>query len=306
MTKHNPAEDLAYASPFLVLSIIYFDDKILDMKKYFLAGIIILILGGGAWYYRHQHSDAIKIDLPPAQDFENFITDKVATDTSEQIVDKPKVSINLNTNTDTTTKPRAIAATSSPSIADKINLNIPFTSQAPTANWSEPFQDACEEASILMVDYYYQNKKFPDKSEVEKILLDMVKWQTDTWGWHKNLPVAKVAELATGYFGKYRPVIVEDVTIAKIKGFLNQGLPVIVPADGKKLDNPNFRNGGPAYHMLVIKGYAGDKFITNDPGTRLGADFIYTQANLMDSIADWNENEASATGPKRILILYKN
>jgi hypothetical protein len=75
-----------------------------------------------------------------------------------------------------------------------------------------------------------------------------------------------------------------------------------VPADGKKLDNPNFKNGGPVYHMLVIKGFTGDKFITNDPGTRLGADFIYTQSNLMYSLADWDENKNAATGGKVGLV----
>jgi len=276
------------------------------MKKYFLVGIFILALGGGFWYYRTQRSNAIKIDLPPAQDFANFITDRVATDTSDQIVDKPNVNTNTNINVNTNAPTKPTTSPTNTSVADKINLNVPFSSQAPTSNWDEPFQNACEETSVLMVDYYYQNKKFPEKTEVEKILVDMVKWQTDAWGLHKDLTLAEVAELVTGYFGQYRPVIVENVTVEKIKSFLNQGLPVVVPANGKKLDNPNFRNGGPAYHMLVIKGYAGDKFITNDPGTRLGADFVYTQANIMDSMADWNEKEAVANGPKRVLILYKN
>ena len=33
---------------------------------------------------------------------------------------------------------------------EEINLDIPFTSQAPSLNWDQPYQDFCEEASILM------------------------------------------------------------------------------------------------------------------------------------------------------------
>lgn len=34
-------------------------------------------------------------------------------------------------------------------------LPVPYTSQAPYAYWGQPWQDACEETSILMVDKYY-------------------------------------------------------------------------------------------------------------------------------------------------------
>ncbi len=35
------------------------------------------------------------------------------------------------------------------------NIDVPFTSQAPTGNWSEPWQKACEETSIYMVTSFY-------------------------------------------------------------------------------------------------------------------------------------------------------
>lgn len=39
--------------------------------------------------------------------------------------------------------------------------------------------------------------------------------------------------------------------------------------------------------MLVVKGYINNNFITNDPGTRNGADYVYTSQNLFDAIADF-------------------
>lgn len=263
--------------------------------------IVLLIAVGLASFLFYQELFVHKpqIILPPAQDYQNFVdkTPDLAVVTSTLSI--PTTITNIS--------PKQIVNQNnvSPDLPkDKINLNIPFTSQAPTANWVQPFEDACEEASILMVDYYYSKKIMPTKSAVEDILVAMVKWQEDNWGEHANLPLAKLTEYISLNYD-YRPEIIADPSVDLIKKYLNQGWPIIVPANGKKLANPNFRNGGPTYHMLVIKGYVDDKFITNDPGTRLGADFIYTQENLMASIADWDGNKNGASGPKRILILHK-
>src|SRR5262249_12869827 len=40
----------------------------------------------------------------------------------------------------------------------EVNLDVPFTIQAPNQDWSGPFEDTCEEASILMVNDYYQGQ----------------------------------------------------------------------------------------------------------------------------------------------------
>ena len=172
-------------------------------------------------------------------------------------------------------------------VVEEINLNIPFTSQAPTANWEQPYQDACEEAALLMVDYYYTKKEFPHPEKVEIILQEMIQWQEENWGGHEHLPIIKLKEFVENYFN-YKTEIIYDLNVEKIKNYLDRGIPVIVPANGKKLDNPYFSNGGPEYHMLVIKGYLGDNFITNDPGTKRGLNFIYTSENLLYSIADWD------------------
>ena len=39
-------------------------------------------------------------------------------------------------------------------LSPTMNLSVPFTSQAPEQNWDEPWQDACEEAAVLMLDAY--------------------------------------------------------------------------------------------------------------------------------------------------------
>ncbi|MCD4761008.1 C39 family peptidase [bacterium] len=271
------------------------------VKKYLIIIAIFLLLGV-AYIYRSRSYQVIEIDLPETQQYQDFIKEPQAV-SEEDNSEEPTDVLAFEEDPEDILGEK-IEEENEP-VKTSINLDIPFTSQAPTANWDQPFQDACEEASILMVDYYYQNKKFPSKEEVEGILLEMVAWQEENWQGHYNLPIAKVAEYTVATLD-YQIEVIENLTAEKIKNFLNQGIPVVVPADGHKLNNPNFSGDGPDYHMLLIKGYVDNKFITNDPGTRNGADFVYTSQNLMESIFDWDIKKSSTTGSKRGLVLFKN
>ncbi len=272
------------------------------MKKIFFI-IIPIILIGGAYIYYNRSNQGIHADVPtalPYKEFQDLLnqnsdqSDPVNTPTNEQ-------NTNQNDQANTALKPENQA----PSEVAKtsINLAVPFTSQAPTANWNEPFQDACEEAAILMADYYLRGLNMPSPQQVEDTLVAMIDWEGVHMNGDIDMSISELAYFAKNYLGYQNYDIVEDLTADKIRSYLDEGLPVIVPANGKRLANPNFRNGGPIYHMLVVKGYVEDKFITNDPGTRKGADFIYTVDNLMYSIADWNEKEHQASGAKRALVL---
>jgi hypothetical protein len=77
---------------------------------------------------------------------------------------------------------------------------------------------------------------------------------------------------------------------------------VYVVADGKVLPNPHFRNGGPVYHALIIRGYTEDSFITNDPGTQFGKNFVYKYHELMNAIHDWNDGDVP-NGRSAVLVV---
>jgi len=183
---------------------------------------------------------------------------------------------------------------------EEINLAVPFMVQAPHADWSMPYKEACEEASILMAVYYLQSKELDEqtaKTEINK----MVEWQIVQWGGHYDLSIKETAELTQKYFSDYKIIIIPDLTVDKIKIYLKQGYPVVVPVAGRQLGNPFFQNPGPLYHMLVVKGYMDDKFITNDPGTKRGRDFVYNYEVLMSAINDWDGE--NPTGGKMGLVI---
>ncbi len=206
-------------------------------------------------------------------------------------------------NTQPITTPVAIENNNqAPTILSEVNLNIPFQPQAPFADWAEPYQDACEEASIIMVDHYLRGVGL-SKQEMKDEIDQMVAWQTQKWDWHKNLTVEEVKIVAAEFY-KYKTEIITDLTIKKIKTQLSLGRPVVVPATGRDLGNPYYTPPGPIYHMLVIKGYdANGNFITNDPGTKRGADYSYNESVLLPAIRDWDGTNAA--GPRVGLIMYK-
>ena len=67
--------------------------------------------------------------------------------------------------------------------------------------------------------------------------------------------------------------------------------------------NPNFKDGGPNYHMLVVTGYDATGFVTNDPGTRLGQNFHYDYAGFDYAIHDWDATNIQNGG--RDMLVFK-
>lgn len=182
-------------------------------------------------------------------------------------------------------------------------LDVPFTSQAPEKIWDQPWQDACEEAAILMLDAYYKKYSLSPlfaKDELQK----MVDWETAR-GWGGSVEIEKVKLTAEWYIGKKDFKIIQNPTVEDIKRSLVNKNPVLVVADGKALPNPNFRSGGPIYHALLVIGYNDEtgEFVTNDPGTQFGAGFRYKYDDLMNSIRDWNGGDVPEG--KRVVLVVK-
>jgi hypothetical protein len=175
--------------------------------------------------------------------------------------------------------------------------------QAPHSNWNLPYQETCEEAATLMVHYFYEGKTFTKEIANEEIK-NLVAFQEKILGTYKDTTAEETARFISEYW-EYDSVRVVPATIEAIKSEINAGRPVIIPTSGKRLfaGNPYFRNGGPLYHMLVIKGYTKDgKFITNDPGIGRGESYVYKEDLLFDAIHDWNGGKVTE-GEKLMIVI---
>lgn len=182
-----------------------------------------------------------------------------------------------------------------------VNLDVPYTSQAPERNWEDPWQNACEEAAILMIDAYVRGYGLSPLSAKDEIIR-MVKWQEEH-KWFTSINAADVQKFFVEYLNYKRPVkIIENPTIEQIKQFLNEGKPILALGHGKTLGNKYYSNGGPDYHAFVIRGYTKDTFITNDPGVNRGANFLFPIENVMKSLRDWNGGDVKNGTPVIIVV----
>ena len=149
----------------------------------------------------------------------------------------------------------------------EVKLNVPFTSQAPYKEWVPPYDEACEEASLAMVEFFLDGRSFtPDIASREiKYLVAL----EERYKWPVDISTQQVARLASeAYRRTHYRYSGSDVSISNIKKLLAAGYPIIIPAAGRELQNPNFQGSGPPYHMLVLTGYNQDNFYAHDPGTQ--------------------------------------
>lgn len=192
-------------------------------------------------------------------------------------------------------------------IPSEVNLDVLFYSQAPFGNWGMPYQEACEEASLLLA-YYYVTGKTVDINQFEKDLLAMVEWEKNYFGQYEHTTIEETGEMAEKHLDLKSYKILENPSVEDLKKELAQGHPIVAPFGGRYLGNPYYTGAGPVYHMLVIRGYDEKHFITNDVGTRRGENFIYTYETLMSALHDYHPSSETdpagiLQGAKKVLVL---
>ncbi|MFH1046947.1 MAG: C39 family peptidase [Patescibacteria group bacterium] len=247
-----------------------------------------------------QAEEEIIVDLvvePAADQTDNATTIAEPDDENQSEPDSVPEPVTETTATESTIDERPF------DLAETINLRVPFMIQAPQQNWDELHGEACEEASSIMLAAYYNDEAEITVEEAEARIMDAVTYEAETLGYHLDTTADETVQMLREHFEIAGATVVEIDSIDDIRERLNAGHPVIVPAYGKALGNPNFRNGGPLYHMLVIKGYTATHFITNDPGTRRGADYIYDFDTLFSAIHDWNGGDVP--NGRKVMITAK-
>ncbi len=186
-------------------------------------------------------------------------------------------------------------------LPDSINLDVPFYPQAPDADWGMPWQEACEEASLTLAYHYFSENPLA-KEQFKKDVLGLVDWQNEHFGDYEHSTVSQTAEMLEGYFGFTNYRILENVSVNDLKKELAAGHVIVAPFAGRMLGNPFYSSEGPYYHMMVLKGYDQNNFITNDVGTKRGENFVYSYETIMNALHDYHEKSIQ-TAPKRVIVL---
>lgn len=181
-----------------------------------------------------------------------------------------------------------------PSLAPLLKFiveDVPFTAQAPLNQWGDGrFQDACEEAAILMAMKWVRGEALGTPAKVSQELIALVNFEKERYGEYRDGSMADTARLLREYYSYEDSSYRENVTLADIRLALMKGALVITPMNGRAMDNPYFVPPGPERHMVLIKGYdpATKQFITNDAGTQNGKDYRYNEEVFFKAIRDYS------------------
>lgn len=263
----------------------------ISVSAIFLA-LVVAALG---YYWRHDLVRMFERSTLPEPVEYPLATSPVALPTSNTHPAPSQVAAATPTKTQTVTVAE---------LPPDINLAVPFTPQAPHANWSLPYKEFCEEASVLMAMSYITKQKIPTPEFADAELLKIRDFEVKRFGYYEDTTAEETAAIIREYYKYDRVKVLANPTVENIKQALAGGQLVIMPAAGRLLGNPYFTPPGPLYHMLVIKGYTKDgRFIVNDPGTRRGADYIYSAETLMNALHDWRSDGNVTLGRKVVLIV---
>lgn len=185
-----------------------------------------------------------------------------------------------------------LSAESGPKAAPVTTLlkDVPFAPQAPFGEWGDPiFQNACEEASLVMAARWISGEPL-SREEAREEILALSRFEKDRFGHAIDTSIADTEKIFREYYGGIAfSEVRTDVTPDDMREALASGALLIVPADGRRLGNPNYTQPGPPEHMLVVIGYDAEKveFVTNDPGTHRGEGYRYPEHILYAAIADY-------------------
>jgi len=172
--------------------------------------------------------------------------------------------------------------------ADSFSLSVPFTSQAPTGEWKDQRQqDGCEEASAAMAMAWVGGETNIKPADWRLRILILSTFEKKKYGEYRDVALRDIVDWLFKDYFHYQGAEVKTVAgPADILKELEKGNLVLTPMNGRLLKNPNFSGLGPERHMVLIKGYdyKTKEFITNDPGTRRGENYRYSEKVIFNAI----------------------
>mgnify|MGYP001589264094 CR=1 FL=1 len=186
-------------------------------------------------------------------------------------------------------------------------IAVPYSSQSPDGVWAEPWENACEETTITMLNAYYKHDKraqIPNQ-EAKDSITAIINWEKNNLGFAKDTGAADTKKIIDALY-KWEAKIIYNPSLDSIKNELYHNRPVVLLVHGTSLKNPHFVDGGPNYHMLLAVGYDDktQEFITHEPGMNNGQDFRYPYATIMTALHDYVADLKTETGTPVVLFTH--
>ncbi len=179
-----------------------------------------------------------------------------------------------------------------------LELPVPYLSQVPDGVWINPWANACEEASVLMVNAFYENTEIKI-SEAKQTMQAMFAWENENFGKNFDTTAEEIGLLVAAK-ANFDTEIKTYPTLDEIKDQLRKKRPVIAMLDQYLLSQKP-RQLNASYHVLVIIGFDDTKqeFIVNDPAETTRR---YSYDRVMNALHDYDEVADEAVGKPVVLF----
>lgn len=181
-------------------------------------------------------------------------------------------------------------------------LAVPFSAQAPSNNWTR--NEDCEETSLAMVNAFLNGNTKENISALpaQTTIDNLKKWEEKNLGYNADTGANTTTRMAQDALGlKIKQI--PNYTALDLKKELLKGHPILLPINAKLLGIAQYLEDGPTYHMIVIRGFRGDIFIVNDPGTNNGEGNEYAFSVLQKASADWDNALQKMDSTRKIALI---
>lgn len=197
----------------------------------------------------------------------------------------------------------------SATLAERVQLSVPYIIEIPDGTWTGPWKNACEEASMSMIDQYYQGVTKVRRQDSKKLMWPLFVYQDKVWGSNSDSNASRTAQIIEANLD-YDTTIKRNPTLEEIKDELRAGRPVMSFHYAKYLSNPDhrFRVNGSYFHVMVISGFdeAKKKFIVEDGGAENGLDYLYSYDTIMNTLGDFNHTTKKVDGLPTVIFTAQN
>lgn len=257
-------------------------------KSWILIGILLIAAaGGGAWWFSSRSVPQAAVPattLPDARKFDAAMLGPSTGSTADQggpveggvATSQNYVLISSPTNAPKRVDPFA----SGVALPASTRLDVPFVPNAAPSI----------EAALLMSDGYYRGISGQLAPDVAARALSQLRQAELSV---TSTPVSPAAQDISNLF--IHVMQVQDIvavpldSVDQIHRSLAAGFPVIVPVSGLA------RN--PAFHAIVVTGYANGSVIANDSTLPDGMNMLISENDLLSAAHDWNGGDAAHGKP---------
>ena len=190
-----------------------------------------------------------------------------------------------------------------------IEHQVPFTPQAPLGEWFDPRQQyGCEEALSVMAMHWVKGESI-SLLEAREEILAISDFQQENYGMFEDTSISDTeTRIFRDYYGYEYTKVRTGISVEDIKEELYRGNVILVPINGRTIQNPYYTAPGPLRHMIMVIGYDPKTrtFTTNDPGTKNGANFFYGEDVLAASLQNYETglNEPIQDNPPEMLVIW--